>query len=247
MAAALSGTTALAGCNTQSSTQVQNPEKEENAEPTATGQETGRTQTSDSEEENFSKDVFEQSLKALAYDLDEDLSYEGFESDSQKVELIGEEGDNLERDEGEYDLIVRLDSDSLLHGSGLVVGNQDFYTAARVGAVYDIFEDGKDQLNETTSIISERFEEFSNETEVPEDYNIGVRVNFEGARGSSIDFRFKYGRETVEEATEEFLDEVKTDDEEGEHSVAYHPGEYEDLALLEEGDSLTFHITDGET
>lgn len=249
--AALSGTAALAGCNTKGTTQAQTTQTEEETaklttkekQPTASEKETA------SQKDEFSEEELEEALKALTYDLSEDLAHEGFDPESQRAELIGEDGDNAKlTDDGEYRIHISLDTDSLLHGSGLLVGDQDLYTAARVGAMYDIFEDGQRQLNETTAIVSQRLEEFSENIEMPEDYELGIHVNFEGARGSSTSFGFEYGEETVEEATEEFLAETKADDQKGDgHRVGYHPMKYDNLTLLEEGDSLTFHIDNGET
>jgi len=241
IAAALSGTAALAGCNAQA--ENSNEKADSNStNPSAAAEPQTTT------ENTFSQEEFEESLKALVYDLNEDLSQEGFNSNDQIVELLGEEGDNVQRQEGKYNLYIGLDSDSLLNGSGLVVGDQDFYTAANVGAMHEIFEDGKRQLDETNSIINKRLNKFSEENEFPEDYQIGISVEFEGERNSSTGFGFEYGEETVEEATEEFLEEVKAADQKDDgHRVRYKPVNYENLALLEDGESLTFHIDDGET
>lgn len=248
IATVLSGTTAaLAGCNTSGNeTQTSTSENEEKVDETT---KKDKQENNPSKEETFSKEEFEESLKALTYDLNEELAHEGFDPRLQRAELTGEEGDNTNlTDEGEYRLNINLDTDSLLHGSGLLVGDQDLYTAAEVGAMYEIFEDGQRQLDETTNIIDKRLEEFSENTEMPDDYELGIHIDFEGARGSSTHFGFEYGEKTVDEATEEYLAEVKANDEKGDgHRVGLHPNQYENLALLEEGDSLTFHIDDGET
>lgn len=237
------GLAALAGCSTQG----QDSNEENEGSSANTTNQDNADQELEQTDVDSQKEV-ERSLKALAYALDEDLSQEGFESDYQVVRLTGEEGDNPEiTDDGEYRLDINLDTGSLLHGSGILAGDQDLYTAAEVGAMHKIFEYGEEQLEETKSLIEKRLNEFSEHSDMPEDYSLDINVEFSGARDSHISFEYEHGEETLEEATTQFLAEMKADDQRGDgHSVGYDPGEYENLKLLEAGRQLTFHIDNGD-
>lgn len=204
-----------AGCGSNTNSETRNQENSTETESPETTKETPET-----------KEDVDQALKAMAYNLHDDLYTRGFDSGSYKLVDVRE----TNRDESDYRVRVDVDLDSIFHTAGMNVRGQDLHTARKLDMADDIFQDVSSQLNELTDMVDENFEHFYSEVEneVPVDLDIAI----DGARSSSYVFTTNMQEEELEDRLRRFTKQPE--------GIGYHsssPMKYEDLALMEEGES----------
>lgn len=190
------------------------------------GEESEETPTQTTTPEKETEEDIDQALKAMAYNLHDDLYTRGFDPGSYKLVDVRETG----RDDADYRVRVDVDLDSIFSTAGMNVNGQDLHTATQLDMVDDIFQDVSPQLNELTGMIEENFEHLYSEvdSEVPVDLDIAIS----GARGSSYRFTTDMQEEELENRLRRFTKQPR-----GIGASSFKPMNYEDLTLMEEGET----------
>ncbi len=231
IAAALSGTAVLAGCNSpEDQAQAQNSDEGKTTESTAT--ESDITEPEQKTKEPLDEE-FVESLKATAFDIQDRLS-------RTHESPHGEEMVELAGDDDYLTLIVNEDLGTLIEGSTMEYNNADLYIASEFGLADEVLYDARPELSETAEIIDSELESLQKEVDVPESYDVRVQIDIEGRHDTSVGPNWAYGQSTAESELEELYRDAE-ESREGESFNSLTGGD-QDILAISSGESTTVNV-----
>lgn len=239
--------TTLAGCNS-----ALNPGETSDAQDTTPQEERSSREPEEqaAKQKQNNPEEFEEALKATSFGIQNALS-RTHESpyDEEMVKLEGIEPcvmvGHCDPTGKDITLVINEDLGGLIEGATWEYDNADLYVATQFGLADEVLQDARSELEETTRIVDDQLGALQEEVEVPENYNLSVKINVHGRNGTVVSPTWSYGSSTADSEMNEVYQDARESGKGETFNSLEWTGNRDDVLALSEGDSETL-IVDGD-